>query len=150
MPNRGIGIVDVPPAGSRLTRRTAFAGAVAAPLLAACAARAGEPQGYPVTFSDALDGPLLAERAWLIDPTLTAVRFDHDALHLRSSADRTAFVRARFLRPAPDVSLRETSEHLDWRCRVEPTGAFFLVVDAEFGGGPLRIQVVPYGAHVSV
>jgi hypothetical protein len=114
-----------------------------------CAASSNDADPSVHAFSDTLSGPLLAERAWLSDPTLTAIRFSENMLHLRSTPTQTAFVRARFLPGKSESPAAESSESLRWRARVVLTGTFFIVLDAEFAGAPFRVQVTPYGAHVT-
>ena len=131
------------------TRRTALlalgaAGQVACGPLIGRTVREGEG-----LFSDALAGPLLAERDWLADPSLPAIRFADRALYLRSAPTETAYVKARFLPTRAALPLAESEETLEWTCRVQLHGTFFIVLDADLAGAPLRVQVTPYGAHVT-
>ena len=128
-------------------RRLVLSAALTPPVVAAlgCGPAAPPPTAF---FSDRLAGPLLAERDWRADSSMPAIEFAGEALYLRSSSTQTAFVRALFL-PRATTPASLSNERLSWRCRVRPTGTFFIVLDAELGPLPLRVQVAPYGAHVT-
>ena len=131
------------------TRRAAVSvlGAVAGPL--GCASPFASTQSDASSFTDDLMGPLLAESAWRADPTLPSIDFAHWALHLRSSPTQSAYIRALFLPRGDPADVDASAERLMWTARIVLRGGYFIVLDAELGGLPLRIQVTPYGAHVT-
>ncbi len=118
--------------------------------VSACASLPGAAAGVPPprrVFYE-FNGPLVPEQLWQVDPTAPAIRLVSGALRLQSGPSQTAFVRARFVEGAAEPAA-VTAESLEWHAEVGMSGAYFIVLDAQFDRSPFRVQLAPFGLHVT-